>query len=103
MMKISTSLDGKPAHVTVLAREAALGKGKRRLAATVGDDRALEIYRELITTCATVVRNSGLRSTIYFEPSIGDADIWWGPVLAKAEAFDSSQSELRHTNSEVDS
>lgn len=47
-------------RVIVLARYPELGKVKSRLAATVGDERALEIYRSLLDKTIEMVRSSAL-------------------------------------------
>ena len=62
--------------VAVLARRAELGKGKRRLAATLGDAETLAIYRQLVSACAAAVADSGLPAGVFFEPAPGDADVW---------------------------
>lgn len=70
--------------VAVLARTAILGRGKRRLAATLGDEATLAIYRDLIGACAKTVSASGLPATVYFEPEVGDRDVWPPSVFAYA-------------------
>ena len=74
-----TASDGSSAPnvvVAVLARRAELGKGKRRLAVTLGDEATLAVYRQLIATCARAVADSGFPATVYFDPAPGDADVW---------------------------
>lgn len=78
--------------VAVLARRAELGKGKRRLAATLGDAETLGVYRRLIRRCAGVVAASGLPATVFFEPAVGDADVW--PATRFAYATQPQTSDL---------
>ena len=63
-------------EVAILARRAELGKGKTRLAATLGVHETLAAYRHLIAVCATVVRASGLPATVFFDPLPGDSAVW---------------------------
>ena len=65
-----------PVGLAILARRAELGRGKTRLAATVGAERALAIYRELVTRTAAAARASGLPTTVLFDPAAGDEDLW---------------------------
>lgn len=78
--------------VAVLARRAELGKGKRRLAATLGDEATLAVYRELIGACAKTVAASGLPATVYFEPAVGDEDVW--PQESFEHALQPSNADL---------
>ena len=70
----------EPTHqnskVVVLARKAELGRGKTRLAASVGAQRALEIYRTLIRRTAAAVLDAGLDAQVLFDPEPGDQDVW---------------------------
>ena len=77
-------------RVAVLARKAELGRGKTRLAETVGAERALAIYRYLIGRTAAAVAASGLTATVYFDPEIGDEEVWPEAVFAKAVQLPSS-------------
>ena len=67
---------GTGVTVAVLARRAKRGEGKRRLAASLGDEATYDIYRELLRACAKAVAGSGLPATVYFDPVPGDKDIW---------------------------
>ena len=66
----------QPIGLTILARRAELGKGKTRLAATVGATRALAIYRQLVARTAAAARASGLPTKVLFDPEPGDQDLW---------------------------
>lgn len=63
-------------EVIVLARRAELGRGKTRLARTMGAEATLSVYQRLIRLCAATVRASGLPATVFFEPAPGDLDVW---------------------------
>ena len=79
-MRISEAADAVDSAprvtIAILARRAELGKGKRRLAATLGDEATLAVYRRLIRRCAAAVAESGLDATVYFDPAPGDTDVW---------------------------
>lgn len=74
----------RPAALAILARRAELGRGKTRLAATVGPARALAIYRALLGLTAEAARASGLPVTVFFDPAPGDLDVWPSPAFAHA-------------------
>ena len=81
--------------VAILARRAELGKGKRRLAATLGDERTLQIYRALIGRCAAAALSSGLPATVYFEPEPGDKNVWPPSRFGYATQADSPDLGVR--------
>ncbi len=62
--------------VAILARRAELGRGKTRLAESMGAEATLEVYRRLIRICAAAVRGSGLEATVFFDPAPGDLAVW---------------------------
>lgn len=54
-----------------------MGTCKTRLAATIGDDRALAIYRFLLVHTEKVTRNlTGTDTFVYFSVALGDGSIW---------------------------
>lgn len=62
--------------VLIFARTPERGKVKTRLAAELGDDRALAIYERLLEhTCDTVLR-SGIPTRVYVAGDIPEHDIW---------------------------
>lgn len=63
-------------HISILARKAELGKGKTRLAKTVGVHKALEIYKFLVAHTAKVIQKGDAHATVFFDPEIGDEHIW---------------------------
>lgn len=78
--------------LAVLARRARLGYGKTRLAATVGAQRALDIYRYLVGRTAAAALASRLPTTVLFDPSPGDLDLW--PAASFARATQPAQATL---------
>ena len=60
----------------IFTRNPELGKGKRRLAATVGNQAALEIYRFLLAHTAKITENLAVEKHVYYSESIGSDDVW---------------------------
>lgn len=52
------------------------GKVKTRLAKTVGDERALEIYRVLLDHTITIARRVNLDKAIFYSDYIDETDMW---------------------------
>jgi len=66
----------QPAIITFI-KNPELGKAKTRLAATVGDERALEIYKELLRhTRETVQQLSGVEAFLFYSKFIDESDDW---------------------------
>lgn len=62
--------------LAILARKAELGKGKTRLAKGIGKQHAFEAYKHLIAVTASVSRVSKLPSIVFFDPKVGDEEVW---------------------------
>ncbi len=60
----------------IFTRNPELGKGKRRLAATIGDEAALNIYRFLLQHTVSVTENLAFDKRVYYSEKIGNNDIW---------------------------
>ena len=54
-----------PAHLLVFAREPVLGRVKTRLAAGIGAEAALAVYRELLTLTVTAVAAAQIPATVW--------------------------------------
>lgn len=60
----------------IFTRNPALGKGKRRLAATVGDEAALDIYKFLLNHTVTITSHLYAEKLVYYSEEIWENDIW---------------------------
>ncbi|MDG1571857.1 TIGR04282 family arsenosugar biosynthesis glycosyltransferase [Robiginitalea sp. M366] len=61
----------------IFTRNPVPGKCKTRLAATIGNDRALDVYRFLLRHTETVAKNlKGTDKTVYFTEHLGDGSFW---------------------------
>nr|WP_249356182.1 TIGR04282 family arsenosugar biosynthesis glycosyltransferase [Maribacter sp. ACAM166] len=60
----------------IFTRNPELGKGKRRLAATVGDESALEIYQFLLNHTVKITSHLYAEKLVYYSEEIWEKDIW---------------------------
>lgn len=60
----------------IFTRNPELGKGKRRLAATVGDESALNIYQFLLNHTVKITSNLYAEKIVYYSEEIWENDIW---------------------------
>ena len=60
----------------IFTRNPELGKGKRRLAAIVGDESALKIYQFLLNHTVKITRNLYAEKIVYYSEEIWENDIW---------------------------
>ena len=60
----------------IFTRNPELGKGKRRLAATVGDEAALNIYKFLLNHTVKITNNLYAEKLVYYSDEIWENDIW---------------------------
>jgi glycosyltransferase A (GT-A) superfamily protein (DUF2064 family) len=54
-----------PAHLLLFAHEPVLGRVKTRLAAGIGAEAALAVYRELLALTAAAVAKAGVPATVW--------------------------------------
>jgi len=62
--------------IIVFTRNPEYGKVKTRLAKTIGDDSALNIYKFLLNHTEKTIRNINCNKAIYYSEKIRDNDIW---------------------------
>lgn len=67
----------------IFTRNPELGKCKTRLAATIGDKRALEIYKFLLRHTAAITKNIEATKQVYYSEEIWENDIWNGQIFEK--------------------
>jgi rSAM/selenodomain-associated transferase 1 len=60
----------------IFTRNPELGKGKRRLAATVGDQAAFDIYKFLLDHTVAITKNLYAEKEVYYSEEIWENDIW---------------------------
>lgn len=69
-------LVGSKNLLLIFTRNPVLGKCKTRLAATVGDESALEIYKFLLQHTADFTKNLTAVKQVYYSDEIWNDDIW---------------------------
>lgn len=69
----------------IFTRNPELGKGKRRLAATLGDEKALEIYKFLLEHTRTITRNIYGVKQVWYSENVHKEDDWDNLVYEKFE------------------
>jgi len=67
----------------IFTRNPELGKGKRRLAATVGDKAALDIYTFLLEHTVKITNTLYAEKTVYYSEEIWEKDIWDTAIYKK--------------------
>ncbi len=67
----------------IFTRNPELGKCKTRLAATVGDESALEIYKFLLQHTVNFTKNVKAQKEVYYSETIWRNDIWSNTVFDK--------------------
>ncbi len=60
----------------IFVKNPALGKVKTRLAATVGEHKALEIYRQLLQHTHDIALPLASTKIVYYTPEIQQGDLW---------------------------
>lgn len=68
----------------IFYRNPVSGAVKTRLAATMGNERALDIYRKLALHTRDVTRVLAVDKRVYYSDFIDDDDIWPSPSYSKA-------------------
>ncbi len=67
----------------VLTRNPELGKCKTRLAATVGDQTALDIYTFLLQHTVNLTQNLPVEKWVFYSEEIGKNDMWDNAIYGK--------------------
>ena len=67
----------------IFTRNPELGKCKTRLAATIGDDSALEIYKFLLQHTVNITKDLKVAKQVYYSEAIWKHDIWPNEIYKK--------------------
>ena len=62
--------------ILIFTRNLKLGKVKTRLAKTIGDEKALEIYQFLVQKTKEISDQVQVKKRVYYDQSIPDNDFW---------------------------
>ncbi len=71
----------------IFTRNPELGKCKTRLAATVGDHAALEIYKFLLEHTVTITKDLDVTKEIHYSIKIREHDMWESKIYNKKTQF----------------
>ncbi|PKA98883.1 hypothetical protein B0O79_2577 [Flavobacteriaceae bacterium MAR_2009_75] len=67
----------------IFTRNPQLGKCKTRLAATVGNQTALDIYKFLLNHTINITKNLNVAKQVWYSEEVWEDDIWDGKVYDK--------------------
>jgi rSAM/selenodomain-associated transferase 1 len=94
----------------IFVRNPELGKVKTRLAATLGQEKALEIYQQLLSHTLAITKNLAAEKYVFYAGAIAEKDMWkeagYHQVLQKETSlgekmFDAFKTVLRKKHSKV--
>ncbi len=68
-------------QLIVFAKNTVLGKVKTRLAASIGDEKALEVYKLLLHHTQSIIRPVNVDKLIYFSDSVDSSGAIWSNDL----------------------
>jgi rSAM/selenodomain-associated transferase 1 len=71
----------------IFTRNPELGKAKTRLAKTVGDETALEIYKFLLERTRNISSKVNADKAVYYSVKIRENDIWNSEIYQKHQQF----------------
>ena len=60
----------------IFVKNPELGKVKTRLASTIGEEKALEVYKTLLAHTSTIVNSIGFDKAVFYSDSITHNDLW---------------------------
>jgi uncharacterized protein len=69
--------------IIVFIRNPELGKVKTRLAKTIGNKAALDIYKYLINHTEKTIRNIGSDKAVFYSEKVREKDVWSLPIYQK--------------------
>jgi len=69
--------------LVIFVRNPISGQVKTRLAKDIGDERALEIYQQLLQHTLEITRSLSFRKFIYYADEVSDYDLWSVPGYTK--------------------
>lgn len=80
---IHFTLVGSKDLLLIFTRNPELGKCKTRLAKTIGDTAALEIYRFLLQHTVKITEHLPMAKHVYYSENIWENDVWDDTIYAK--------------------
>jgi uncharacterized protein len=71
--------------VIIFVRHPQLGRVKTRLASTMGDEKAMAIYKILLQHTYSLIQNSTIPVYVYYTDNIVQDDLWQGKNIIKKQ------------------
>jgi len=65
-----------PEALIIFVRNPELGKVKTRLAASLGQEKALKIYQQLLAHTLAITKNLAVQKFVFYEGAIAKQDLW---------------------------
>ena len=81
-------MEGKSRLLIVFVRNPAKGRVKKRLAVSVGEEAALQIYQQLLEGLAAVLREIEVQQEVHYSDFIPEQDLWGGKEKRLQEGED---------------
>jgi rSAM/selenodomain-associated transferase 1 len=97
-MPITTNNDEVPAFagtclLIIFTRNPELGKCKTRLAKTIGEEAALEIYKFLLQHTVSITENIPFDMEVHYSDRINTHDIWDNDIYTKKQQIEGDLGE----------
>lgn len=90
------------AAIIIFVRNPQLGKVKTRLAATLGDEKALAIYKELVQHTKEITAQTTADKYVYYVEEIIENDLWNTPgFVKKLQSNDDLGSKMKNAFKEL--
>lgn len=84
--------------LVIFVRNPISGQVKTRLAKDIGDERALEIYIQLLQHTLEITRGLSFRKFIYYADEVSDYDLWSVPGYTKRKQNGNDLGERMHNS-----
>lgn len=80
----------------IFVKNPELGKAKTRLAATIGDEAALEVYKRLLQKTMEITRGLTQDKTVFYNQFIDNQDLWHSEHYSKKLQIQGDLGEKMH-------
>lgn len=67
----------------IFVKNPVVGKVKTRLAATIGDERALQVYKQLLMHTRVITESIACDKAVFYADEINEDDLWDGNIYQK--------------------
>ena len=99
-MRRIISIDNMRNALIIFVRNPVLGKVKTRLAAGIGDGKALQVYEYLLQHTQSITKNIPVTKFVYYADEVNDNDVWNG-FKKKLQHGDDLGERMQHAFQEL--